>query len=593
MARAELAFSITAADRASGALDRVAKSLFGVDKAQSGLERVARGVRNVALAASAAITGVAGAVAVGVSRVLDEADELGKMAQSIGVPVAELSRLKHAADLSGLSLDQLGTAVGRLNRNVVEAAQGLQSPARAFDTLGLSIRNTDGTLRSVGELLPDIAAKFQAMPDGPEKTALAMQLLGRSGADMIPLLNAGAEGLAAMMREADELGIVIDAKTAAAAERFNDNLTRLGRVKDGIITQITARMLPAFEVLGQTLLDVAKSSGTMQSAADLLSGALKGLVSAGVIVGAVFGTLYEVIKGVAGAIFAIVEGEFGQAWEMLKSGANDGAATMTGAIDLINQVWTETGAEVAAAAPVIGQQLAAPAIVSARAVNDAAREMQRTMREGARVFEQTRTPLERLSIEQAELSELLKAGAIDQDTYTRAMARAEVQFGTLGSVAQASGQILESSVNRAIDDLIDGSFKAIDVVKELGKALLKLAVQKGFEILINIATGGTASLFGGGGIGGLLGGLFGGFFAGGGHIPAGKFGIVGEAGPELIQGPADVTPIGRSDGGDRVVIRLPAIRPEERYSGREVSRLFDALAQEAGLRGLRLAVERG
>jgi len=181
-------------------------------------------------------------------------------------------------------------------------------------------------------------------------------------------------------------------------------------------------------------------------------------------------------------------------------------------------------------------------------------------------------------------------------TSARAMtAAAGSAFDALGKVAQGVGQTIESAFGRMVDQLVEGSFNAIDAVKELGKALIRLVAQKGFELLINFASGGV----GGGLFGSFLGGignLFGGFFAEGGPLQKGKWYIAGERGPEPIWGGGPgAFAAGYDQGGadEQIVIRLPDIRPEARYSGREVSRLFKELSNEARLRGLRLAVERG
>src|SRR5690606_5933296 len=137
----------------------------------------------VAIAAAMSVAAIG--LGMAIKGTLEEADKLGKMAQSIGVPVEELSKLKNAADLSGVSLESLSKGVARLNRNIVEGAQGLSTPIRAFEALGISIRNADGSLKTVSQALPEIADKFATMRDGPEKTALSMQLLGRAGAELI------------------------------------------------------------------------------------------------------------------------------------------------------------------------------------------------------------------------------------------------------------------------------------------------------------------------------------------------------------------------------------------------------------------------
>ncbi|MBI1955222.1 MAG: phage tail tape measure protein, partial [Acidobacteria bacterium] len=72
------------------------------------------------------------------------------------------------------------------------------------------------------------------MPDDATKTALSLNPLGRSGKELLPLLNLGGAGLREMRQEASEFGRVIDERTFRAAEHFRDNLTRLRGAVEGL-----------------------------------------------------------------------------------------------------------------------------------------------------------------------------------------------------------------------------------------------------------------------------------------------------------------------------------------------------------------------
>lgn len=179
-----------------------------------------------------------------IKSVADTADELGKLSQKTGVAVEDLSRLQYAAGLSGLSTDQLGGALSKLSRNMAEAATGGGEAAGAFDAMGISVKNADGTLKSQLDVLKEVADKFASYEDGAEKSALAMRIFGRAGADLIPLLNGGAQGLKNMADESDRLGNTLNDKTAKAAEQFNDNLTRLETAIGGVGRSIVSDLLP-------------------------------------------------------------------------------------------------------------------------------------------------------------------------------------------------------------------------------------------------------------------------------------------------------------------------------------------------------------
>ncbi|MDI7865047.1 phage tail tape measure protein [Rhizobiaceae bacterium n13] len=217
----------------------------GLKSAQSGLASFGKAVKTgLAVAATGAAAGIA-AIGVSVKNTVDAADEMSKAAQKIGVPIEELSRLKYAADLSGVSFEGLQTAVGRLSRNMAETlTKPTGEAAKAFEQLGIDVKNSDGTLKSSTEVLSSLADKFAGMPDGAEKTAVAMQLMGRSGADMIPLLAGGSEALNKLASEADTFGQVFTQEMGANAEAFNDNISRLQGAFGNVAAEITEKLLP-------------------------------------------------------------------------------------------------------------------------------------------------------------------------------------------------------------------------------------------------------------------------------------------------------------------------------------------------------------
>ncbi|MGH8430733.1 MAG: hypothetical protein ACREUF_10040, partial [Solimonas sp.] len=157
--------------------------------------------------------------AVAVKKAIDRADELDEMAQKVGASVQSLSRLQFVASRDGV--DDFTNSMVKLNKAAVEAADKNSDQARAFAALGVSVTDANGKIRSTDQLFVDIAERFSMSEDGAAKAAVAMVLFGKSGADLIPMLNNGAAELARLAELADRLGVTIDEKTAAAAGRFN------------------------------------------------------------------------------------------------------------------------------------------------------------------------------------------------------------------------------------------------------------------------------------------------------------------------------------------------------------------------------------
>ena len=192
--------------------------------------RVATRVATLATAASAA----AGVLATRtVLQTAAAADEMAKLSQRTGVAVEDLGRFAFAADLSAVSQGELTSGLIRLSRSMQDATAGSGRASDAFMRLGVATQDADGNLRSQADVMTDLADRFAQMQDGATKTALAQEIFGRSGANLIPMLNAGSDGLQRMGDEAERLGLVFDTQTAQAAERLNDNIARLRATATG------------------------------------------------------------------------------------------------------------------------------------------------------------------------------------------------------------------------------------------------------------------------------------------------------------------------------------------------------------------------
>ena len=123
---------------------------------------------------------------------LGEAAEKTKhLAETFGMSIPQIQGLQAAASATGIPIETLTKAMGIFDKNMINAAGGTGTAVQAFKAIGLSA--ADG--KSQMDMLLATADKFQHMEDGPKKVALAMELFGKSGKDMVPFLNMGAEGI--------------------------------------------------------------------------------------------------------------------------------------------------------------------------------------------------------------------------------------------------------------------------------------------------------------------------------------------------------------------------------------------------------------
>lgn len=304
----------TDTDRARKTAEKRAKQ---IDKAFSDAGR------KIGLALAAGTTAAAAALTALTKKSIDSADRLAKLSQQVGVSVESLGRLEFAAGLSGVETENLSTSLIKLNRSISEAAQGTAAQADAFAALGVSATSADGSLRPTEEVLNDLADSFSQAEDGVGKTAAAVEIFGRSGAQLIPLLNSGSAGLREMGLEAEQLGLVIDTETAKAAERFNDNLSRLGSIVDGVGNKLASEFVDDLEQASQYLIDTAKDGEALTQAAEGISTAIKG---AGLVLIGFSNTLQIVGKsfaGIAAAAVSLGSGNFRGALEALEASGDD------------------------------------------------------------------------------------------------------------------------------------------------------------------------------------------------------------------------------------------------------------------------------
>lgn len=286
------------------AVDETRAAFGSIQRNLGGLADAARRVNGVLAGLGVALS--AAGLAAMVRSALESADALNKLSQRVGITVEALSTLVPAAELSGVSAQTFETGLKKLATTMFEAATGSEESARRLKALGVEFKNQDGTLRATDAVLLDLADRFKAMPDGAQKSALAVQLFGKSGAELIPFLNQGREGIAALTGEMEALGVQIGGDTAAQAEVFNDSLAKLKLAATSLANRVIEAFLPALNEMAGGMVESAKQGGTLRAILDGVVLVLKTLALGAATVGKAFVALGEAIgAGVAAAVEAL------------------------------------------------------------------------------------------------------------------------------------------------------------------------------------------------------------------------------------------------------------------------------------------------
>lgn len=182
-----------------------------------------------------------------IERSVDLGMELGHLSEQTGIGVQNLSVLKYTSEQTGIAFETLTKGFKKLSTSIFEWQHGEKLAGEAFLDLGISAEDVKAKGEDMYGMLDIVAEKFKTMPDGPHKLAVAVELFGRSGAQLIPVLNQGAAGLEEFKAEAQSLGLVLDESAVKKMEKLHSEFVKIkGAIEGGSLAFATA-LAPALE----------------------------------------------------------------------------------------------------------------------------------------------------------------------------------------------------------------------------------------------------------------------------------------------------------------------------------------------------------
>jgi lambda family phage tail tape measure protein len=241
----------------------------GLNRTLSGMPRGLGAVKGALGALAAAFT-VKEVLAFGKS-IVDLGDNMNDLRQKSGIGVQTLSDLKAAAEDNGMSFDSFEVSLKKFSVTLAKAQAGSAEAQSGFKALGLSLRNEDGSLKKTDQLLLEVADKFKNVEDGSAKAAVAVALAGKSGADLIPLLNGGREAIEGM-------GVQMSDNFVKESAKFNDELGRMKRNTQQFGVALAESLLPplnrAIEKFNQWTQSIVRNRPFMQNLATAMRAAI-------------------------------------------------------------------------------------------------------------------------------------------------------------------------------------------------------------------------------------------------------------------------------------------------------------------------------
>lgn len=205
-------------------------------------------------AATAAYAGI-------VKPALDMADALQKQADVAGVSTKTLQEYSFAAKQSGSSSESLTSGLAKLTENAYNAYNGNKTLAAGFKSLGVDLRDAKGGFRDTNDIVNETIKKLADLPNPAQQSALAVQLLGKGGRDLVPMLRGGSAEIDRMRGSAEDLGQVLSEKAVKNLDAMGDNVDMLGNKLKVQLAESVNLAMPSLELFAEGLSKIISKAG--------------------------------------------------------------------------------------------------------------------------------------------------------------------------------------------------------------------------------------------------------------------------------------------------------------------------------------------
>jgi len=278
------------------------------------------------------------------------ADEVDKMSQKIGISKEGYQEWSYVLGQNGMDISSLQMGMKTLVTQMDGVVSGSKSSIEMFDKLGLSVTDSTGALKDQETMMNEVMIALADMPNGTEKARLATELFGRSGAELMPMLNQGSGAMLELTQRAHDLGLVMSDEAVSAGVVLGDTMDDVKQSLGMIVTEIGVQLMPIIQMaLNWVIQNMPVIQQYVQTAMNTIGTVIKAITPIVQMVFQQIGVFWNtILKPVFDGIITFLTGVFTGNWEQAWKGVQDimtgilngiltGIETMVnGAIDLIN-----------------------------------------------------------------------------------------------------------------------------------------------------------------------------------------------------------------------------------------------------------------
>ena len=253
--------------------------------------------------------------------IAEYADEVDKSSQKTGIAAERIQGLQFAAKMSDISAQGLNESLKKLAKAMEGAGSAGNKGAEAFAAVGIKASDLKGM--KTDDALLKIADAFANSQDGAGKAAVAMELFGKSGTDMIPFLNKGSASINELMEQAQKMGLVMSGDALSSASQLDDQFKLMDAQIEGLQRRASLALVPAFLQITNAFSESTQQGG-------VLSGVFDGLGQILILITKTASYLVQAlhafgitIGATSAAVVAAVSGDFAAAKQIMDMGNDD------------------------------------------------------------------------------------------------------------------------------------------------------------------------------------------------------------------------------------------------------------------------------
>lgn len=360
-------------DEANKDIEETTKNAGGLgEKLKAGITTAAKWGTGIAAGATAAAAGVM-KVAMNSAAAADEVD---KMSQKIGISKEGYQEWSYVLGQNGMDISSLQMGMKTLVTQMDGVVNGTASSIEMFDALGLSVYDSTGALKDQETMMNEVMVALADMPNGTEKARLATELFGRSGSELMPMLNQGSAAFLDLTQRAHDLGLIMSDETVNAGVVLGDTMDDVKQSFGMVATELGAQLMPlvqmALEWVIANLPIIKQYVSQAMDAIGIAIEAIKPIVQ--VLfegIGAMWNTMLKpILSGIITFLTGVFTGDWKKAWEGVRSiltgilnGIIGGIEFMVnGAIKALNGLISGLNKLVSAAGSLLGLNIRIPTI---------------------------------------------------------------------------------------------------------------------------------------------------------------------------------------------------------------------------------------